>query len=422
MAIKRALPWILLHIFSKLSPVAPKSAPEKSVYQGLHNDEGPRLPGGTEPTMKPNLTANPPLPTWLPESVRLYIGHTGAGISIRELARREGAHASTIMRKVRRCELRREDPLIDEALALLEARSDQAGKKETSRMTLTVRPKGLRIDEETLAREGQRVLRRLAEPGAVMAIAPDMEKAVVMREYPNGQTTRTAVVDRSLAQAFALKEWIVCKRQGKVLAYEITPAGRSTLKRLIDASDRARQDEVAGMAEAVTPFADQHRVWGERRVTEDGKVRKLRVNMSESPIAVLGRRRDKDGKPFLTADLIQAAERLREDFELAQMGPRVAQNWERFLTAGDRGAFRPDSGLAEGPGRARDRVADALRDLGPGLGDVALRVCCFLEGIETAERRMGWAARSGKVVLRIALQRLKRHYDESRGPKGNLIG
>jgi hypothetical protein len=60
-------------------------------------------------------------------------------------------------------------------------------------------------------------------------------------------------------------------------------------------------------------------------------------------------------------------------------------------------------------------VAEALRDLGPGLGDVALRVCCFLEGIETTERRLGWAARSGKIVLRIALQRLKRHYEERAG-------
>ena len=92
----------------------------------------------------------------------------------------------------------------------------------------------------------------------------------------------------------------------------------------------------------------------------------------------------------------------REDFEAAQMGPRVAQNWDRFLTGSDRGGYRPDAGSAEGPRGARDRVALALRDLGPGLGDVALRVCCFLEGIEAAERRMGWAARSGKIVLRIA--------------------
>jgi hypothetical protein len=267
-----------------------------------------------------------------------------------------------------------------------------------------------------------RILRRLAEPGAVLAIAPDMEKAVVMREFPDGQNARTGVVDRGVAQAFALKDWISCRKQGRVSTYEITQAGRAALKRMIDEGDQARQAEATGMAEAATPFANQHRTWDERTVVEGTTARRVRYNLAESPIAILGRRRDKDGKPFLEHDLVQAAERLREDFELAQMGPRVAQNWERFLTAGDRGGFRPDAGHGEGPGRARDRVAAALRDLGPGLGDIALRVCCFLEGIETAEKRMGWAARSGKIVLRIALQRLRRHYDEVLGERGNYIG
>jgi hypothetical protein len=64
---------------------------------------------------------------------------------------------------------------------------------------------------------------------------------------------------------------------------------------------------------------------------------------------------------------------------------------------------------------ARDRLASALKDLGPGLADVALRACCYLEGLEATERSMGWSARSGKVVLKIALQRLALHYGLASG-------
>jgi hypothetical protein len=295
-------------------------------------------------------------------------------------------------------------------------------RKDTAAMTAPIRSIPL-TDEATLMREGRRILRRLAEPGAVMALATDMEKAVVMREFPDGRSARTGIVERAVAQAFTLKDWIQCRKTGRISTYEITQAGRMALKRMIDDEDRRRQaTDMPGMAEAQGAFAGQHRIWGERQVMDDGGPRRLRYNLAESPVAVLGRRRDKDGKVFLETPLIEAAERLREDFELAQMGPRVAQNWEKFLTGGDRGSFRGDGGMAEGPGRARERVAAALRDLGPGLGDVSLRVCCFLEGIETAERRMGWAARSGKIVLRIALMRLRRHYDETYGKSGPLIG
>ena len=51
-----------------------------------------------------------------------------------------------------------------------------------------------------------------------------------------------------------------------------------------------------------------------------------------------------------------------------------------------------------------------------------LRCCCYLEGLEAAEKKLGWSARSGKIVLRIALMRLKQHYDETTGPGGGLIG
>ncbi len=273
-------------------------------------------------------------------------------------------------------------------------------------------------DEQALHREGMRVLRRLAEPGAVMAIAPDLEKAVVIRDLPDGKSLRTAVLERPVAHAFLLKEWVSCRKAGRISTYEITSAGRAALKRLVDEEDRRRH----GMSEAASPFADQHRVWDERSIPDEDGPRRVRYNLAESPVALLGRRRDRDGKPFLEPELVAAAERLREDFELAQMGPRVAQNWDRFLTGGERGAFQPDAGPGDGPSSARARVSAALRDLGPGLGDVALRCCCFLEGLEVAEKRMGWAARSGKIVLRIALMRLRRHYEETYGKAGPLIG
>jgi len=374
------------------------------------------------PDLTANLTAGPTLPAWLPDAVRLYLDHTDEGVSLRALARREGRHASTVMRQVRRYEARRDDPLVDEALQALSRMAGQPpldpARKDDSAMSAPIRSTTLVIDEATMLREGRRILRRLAEPGAVLAIAPDMEKAVVLREFPDGRTSRTGVVDRVVAQAFALKDWIACRKAGRVTSYELTATGRSALKRMVDDEERGRQ----GLAEAATPFGDQHRDWDTREVTGDDGPRRIRYNLAESPVAALGRRRDKDGKLFLEPELVEAAERLREDFELAQMGPRVAQNWDRFLTGSDRGGYRPDAGGAEGPRAARDRVALALRDLGPGLGDVALRVCCFLEGIEAAERRMGWAARSGKIVLRIALMRLRRHYDDTYGRSGPLIG
>lgn len=323
------------------------------------------------------------LPNWLPDAVRLYLDHTEEGQSLRALARRDGLHASTVLRHVRRCEMRRDDPLVDEALSCLQ-RSLQPQKANIMQLNEHRDPKPPFPNDAVIAQEALRVLRRLAEAGAFLAIAPDMDKAAVMRAFPDGRVMRMAVVDRSTAQAFALKDWICVKKPGRVTTYEITAAGRAEVK--------AR---LGGHA------ADDEQDWA----------RRVRYTLSESPVAVLGRRRDKDGKTYLEPDLIHAAERLREDYELAQMA--AIQDWENIIATG-----KP----VTGGNAATARVAKALIDLGPGLGDVALRVCCLLEGVEVTEQRLGWAARSGKVVLRIALQRLWRHYQDAYGRSGPLIG
>lgn len=359
------------------------------------------------------------IPSWVPHPALLYLAHTEAGISIRALARAEGRHASTILRQIRRFEQQRDDPLYDSALTTLgRTLIFPTDEKDSPAMTALPRADAALVDDTRIIREAKRILRRLCETGAFLAIAADMDKAIVLKQTPPDKTTRIGVLDRPVAEAFAVKDWIEKKTDGRVTTYVITTAGRAALKRML-------MDEAApqpGFAEAPMPFGDQHREWGEKHVMQPGadSPQTLRYNLAESPLALLARRKDKAGNPFLSAELVAVGERLREDFELAQMGPRVTQNWDRFLTAGDRGSFT-SAGPGEGARGARDRVASALRDLGPGLGDVVLRCCCYLEGLEAAEKRMGWSARSGKIVLRIALQRLKAHY-EGLGRGANLIG
>lgn len=361
------------------------------------------------------------VPAWLPEHAAVYLAHVSGGVPLRALARARGCHASTVLRQVRKVEALRDDPLIDEALErlgrgcaptpILPTVSIEEPEPMQSPALRTESP---REDPATvrIEREARRILRRLCEKGAFLAVAPSMEKAVVLREVVPGKQNRIAVVDRDVAHAFALQEWIACEKAGKIACYVITAVGRAALKRLL-LDERAGRPQLAeGFAEAQTPFQAQHRFFAEREVmAEDGSgERRLRFNLAESPLSVLGRKRDKDGAAYLTPELIEAGERLREDFELAQMGPRVAQNWDRFLTAGGRGQILAGAGQGQGPEDARARVAKAMEALGPGLSDIVFRICCFLEGLETAEKRLGWSARSGKVVLKIALERLAQHY------------
>lgn len=371
---------------------------------------------------------------WIPAEVRRYLLHVEGRVSIRDIARSSECHPSTILRQIRRVEARRDDCLVDAGLTRLarlmapQARPairgrDSSKTRGQSAMSAQQKVPLDAIDGSVLNREALRILRRLCESGAVLAVAENMEKAVVVRDDENGSSLRTAVVDTPVAEAMALKDWIACAKPGRISRYRITSAGRAALSRLLaEQENRQRSAAESGFAEAQAPFGDPGGDWeadGDARAP--GQRKRSRYNVSESPLVALARRKDRDGKPFLTDAMVQAGERLREDFELSQIGPRVAQNWDRFLTGGSRGDYSGEPVVDRGPSAARDRVARALSELGPGLSDVVLRCCCYLEGLEVAEQRMGWSARSGKIVLRIALQRLIRHY-AAQSDSDRLIG
>ncbi len=354
------------------------------------------------------------LPDWVPGPVHLYLAHTVAGLSIRALARDSDLHPSTVLRQVRRFETRRDDPLVDDALQALVANDVGPARQNRDALEMHNENRSEKADAddaltlEQIEEEALPILRRLCEPGALLAVARDMETAVIVREDGSGESFRTAVADRRIAQAMALKSWInTADPSLRIVRYFVTSAGRAALRGLTAETENRAQ----GFREASPRRRDGSNVWDLPEA--DGT--NTRYMVTESPLVGLARRRGKDGKHFLSPELVQAGERLREDYELCYVGPRLAENWQDALQA----KAKPNT--AQATIDARARVFDALTELGPGLADIALRCCCFLEGLEVTEKSMGWSARSGKIVLRIALQRLVRHY-ESQGKFRPMIG
>jgi len=148
-------------------------------------------------------------------------------------------------------------------------------------------------------------------------------------------------------------------------------------------------------------FAAQHREMATARPDQDGPL--LRVNMAESPLARLKYRDLIDPMQFA------AGEKLRRDYTLGQLAPRMGVDLGApGVSGGGRGGAAEH--LSDVVVAARQRVNRALAAMGPGLADLLFDVCCELLPLEDVEARRGWAKRSGRVVLKIALDRLAAHY------------
>ena len=100
-------------------------------------------------------------------------------------------------------------------------------------------------------------------------------------------------------------------------------------------------------------------------------------------------------------------ERLRADWERAQMAPSITMRWDPMRVSGG-----SDHDLTPGERQiaARERFHGAVDHAGPDLSDVLWRVVCAGEGLPQAEKALGWPVRSGKLVLRIALDRVADFY------------
>lgn len=193
----------------------------------------------------------------------------------------------------------------------------------------------------------------------------------------------------------------------------ISGAGAAFVRRNLHRSrGRGRRGDttVAAKENDGERFRRQHQIVGIAERIIDGRRREVQLNLAESPLNWLAQRKDRAGRPFLTAEKVEAGERLRHDFTRAGMMPRMTPGYDGVPVRQGRDCGSSCLNPTEVQISARKRFLLAMESVGPELSDVLLRVCCFLEKIGEAERQLDWPARSGKVVLRIALERLAQHY------------
>ncbi len=156
----------------------------------------------------------------------------------------------------------------------------------------------------------------------------------------------------------------------------------------------------------VTAAGDVGNATDNRWLAPSGRAGRATVmaNLAENPLAWLLRRAKISARQF------EAGDRLRCDYERAGKGASVTMRWDAGpTTRGARGA--PQALDPSGTQiAARQRFDGAVHAAGPGLDDILWRVVCAGEGLESAERALGWPARAGKLVLSLALDRVAGFY------------
>ena len=136
-----------------------------------------------------------------------------------------------------------------------------------------------------------------------------------------------------------------------------------------------------------------------RRVGVGARRRSVTVNIAESPLTWL------HAHGHLEDRLFDAGERLRADWERAQLGPSVTMRGSRCASAAATAGSIPRSDRSP-----RARFDGAIGAAGKGLSDILWRVVCAGETLPTAEKALAWPSRSGKLVLRLALERVADFY------------
>jgi hypothetical protein len=254
-----------------------------------------------------------------------------------------------------------------------------------------------------LSRAAQRLLIALAEPGTSAIADPTRDGTMILRGARGSISVGRGAHPERACRELETHDLVLAVEDGR--ARIISDAGRMQLRRAAASSSENR-------------FRDQHTEVQTAIIMEETGPAEVAINAAESPLDWLRRRKDRAGSPLIDATSYEAGERLRRDLTLGGMMPSVTARWDGEIGS-RRGAVRDPAAATDAMIAARQRVRNALSEVGQDFADLLTDLCGFLKGLETLERERRWPPRSAKVVVRLALRRLAEHYGletEARGP------
>lgn len=184
------------------------------------------------------------------------------------------------------------------------------------------------------------VLRALARKGARAVIGPAGSISIVV----SGKAAASFKAVPGSIWALLVERRLVAPHDGD--SWDLTARGRTELKKRLSAP--ANAPVVAG--HAISP----HRSVPSRT--------RPQFNPEESPLTWLRSRRDKDGESLISETEFMAGERLRRDFHVAHLEPRVTASWNGAGAGSGARRSAPGVGLElqDHVVAARERVHRAL--------------------------------------------------------------
>ncbi|PCI88987.1 MAG: hypothetical protein COB24_00475 [Hyphomicrobiales bacterium] len=135
------------------------------------------------------------------------------------------------------------------------------------------------------------------------------------------------------------------------------------------------------------------------------------ASADHAPLLKLYNRQRNIAYKYLSEIHLQAGQRLFELFVKANLRPNVTMNWENLQSVKQsHHTGVKDMSFSEATYIARRELHESLSQVGQDFSAILVEICLFGNGLEATEKALNWPARSAKLLLTMALDRLATHY------------